>query len=365
MASRKDYYDILGIRRGATEEEIEKAFRKLARTYQFTPYPLKRSVDFRFREISEAYEILSNKEKREKYDRSGSEPSFSDFFWEYEHEEEEEDSKFDGFEDIFEKYFPAGNQISSLKPQKGEDLHCHLKIAFQEAICGRTVEVMVQRKIICPSCSGMKTNLNGPRRTCDRCAGAGQISIGLPPSVFSQLCPQCLGRGRVPTLLCEACRGKGLILKKENVFLQIPPGVEDRCRIYLTGGGQPGKNGGPQGDFIAFIEVSQHPYFKKIGDDLHVEVPLTFWEAALGDEVKVPTLEGFQTLSIPPGVQSGEQVRLPGMGVPFFNGEGRGDLVVSFTIVVPRELDEKSKELLEQLKRRNPINLRKQWRENS
>jgi molecular chaperone DnaJ len=356
MASRKDYYDILGIRRGATEEEIERAYRKLTRTYQFDPHLSNhKTAESRFKEISEAYEILSNKEKREKYDRSGNEIPYSDFDWEYDLEEgEEKDLSFEGFEDIFERYFGAEEQAALRKPQKGKDLYSIVEIRFEEAIQGTVKEVQVLRDISCSRCSGKRVDLTGPQKVCDVCGGAGQVQVGLPPSAFSQTCSRCHGEGKVYIRLCGSCSGSGRVTQKEIVGLQIPPGVDDRCCIYLNGKGQPGKNGGPGGDLVVDVRVQKHRYFQRKGDDLHMEVPLAVWEAALGAEVEVPTLDGSAILTIPQGLKNGEHLRLGGKGVPYFYGGGRGDQVISFKIVLPQNLDERSKEILEELKRLNP-----------
>jgi molecular chaperone DnaJ len=356
MASRKDYYDILGIRRGATEEEIERAYRKLTRTYQFDPHLSNhKTVEFRFKEISEAYEILSNKEKREKYDRAGDEILFSDFDWEYDLEEgEEKESNFEGFEDIFESYFGSEEQAALRQPQRGKDLYSTVEIRLEEAVAGTLKEVQVFRDISCFRCLGKGVDLTGPQKVCDECGGAGQVQVGLPPSAFSQTCSRCRGEGKVHIQLCEACCGKGRVAQKEVVGLQIPPGADNGCCIYLSGKGQPGKNGGRWGDLVVDVRVQKHPDFQRKGDDLHLEVPLAVWEAALGAEVEVPTLDGPAILTVPQGLKNGEQLRLPGKGVPYFCGGGRGDQVVSFKIVLPQNLDDKSKQLLEELKRLNP-----------
>jgi len=354
MASRKDYYDILGIRRSATEEEIEKAYRKLTRTYPFSPHPGHSTAGSRFREISEAYEVLSNKEKRERYDRSGFELPSRDFFWDYDPEDEEEDVNFEGFEDVFEGSFREGDRAVSRNPQKGKDLPCTVEIKFEEAIRGAVVEVQVMRETPCPSCSGKGVDPTGPQKVCDQCGGAGQVQIGLPPSAFSQVCPRCHGWKKIHIQLCGSCSGEGRLTRKEVVPLKIPAGVDDHCRIYLKGMGQMGENGGPRGDLVATLKVQKHPFFQRNGDHLHLEVPLAIWEAALGAEVEVPTLDGLAILTIPQAMKNGERLRLPGKGVPYFHGGGCGDQVISFKIVVPQDMDERAKKILGELKRLNP-----------
>jgi len=362
MASQKDYYDILGVRRGATEEEIEKAYQKLARTYHFDPHGGSKTAEIRFKEISEAYEILSNKEKRERYDRLGLELSSPNFYWEYDPEEgEKEEPDFAGFEDVFGRSFDSGEGRAS-QPQKGQDLHCTVEIGLEETIQGWVQEVQVQREIPCPACGGRGVDPVGLKKVCDGCGGAGRVQIGLPPATFLQICARCHGTGQIPIQLCEPCSGKGRLTQRESVSLAIPPGVANGCRTYIKGMGQAGKNGGPRGDLVVNVQVKKHPFFHRIGDDLHLEVPLAFWEAALGAEVDVPTIEGLMVLRIPPGVQSGEGMRLLGKGIPRLHGDGRGDQVISFKIVVPRDWDGRSKEILGELKRLHPENPRKEWR---
>jgi molecular chaperone DnaJ len=368
MASRKDYYDILGIRRGATPEEIEKAFQKLTRTYQFIPHPANKTAEFCFKEISEAYEILSDKEKREKYDRSGRELSSSDLAWDYDPEEEEEEElHFEGFEDALGQYLGTGELARILKSQKGKDVHCTLEISFEEAMRGKIKEIEVGREIPCSSCSGTGVDPAGPRKICERCGGAGQVQIGLPPATFAEMCPRCHGHGKIPSQPCRICCAQGRMIQKEQIHLRVPRGTSDGCRIFLKGMGQAGKNGGLNGDLIAAIKVEKHPYFQRKADDLHVVVPLTIWEALLGAEIEVPTLEGMARVMMPSGMGDGEQLRLPKKGAPFFYGEDRGDLVLAVKIVIPRNLGDPSKEILEELQRLNPQNPREEcrWRWNA
>ena len=367
MASHKDYYDILGILRGATPEEIERAFRKLTRTYQFIPNPVNKTAESCFKEISEAYEILSNKEKREKYDRSEAELSAPELAWDYDSgEEEEEDSHFEGFEDVLGKYLGANEVAAIQQTPKGKDLHCTLKITFEEAMKGKIAETQVGREIPCSSCLGRGTDPAGQQKICSQCGGAGQVQIGLFPETFAERCPRCQGKGRIPSQLCPICCGKGQMIQKDQIHLQVPPGVNDGCRIFLKGRGEVGKNGGLNGDLIATIQVPMHLYFQRKEDDLHLTVPLAIWEAALGTEIEVPTFEGPARVTIPAGIQDGEQLRLAKRGVPFFYGDGRGDLVVVVKIVIPYNLDERSREILGELQRLNPQNPRKEclWRGN-
>ncbi len=356
MASRKYYYDILGIRRDATEEEIDKAYRRLARTYQFI-IPGNKNT-YRFKEISEAYEILSNKDKRERYDRLGQEISSRDFLWEYGSEEEE--VNFEGFEDTLERFWGLEGEAIFKQPQKGKDLYRTIEVGFHEAIRGAKKRIPIRREVNCPCCMGKGGDPEVPPAVCNECGGAGKVQIGLPPLAFSQICHRCQGKGKVSKQPCKSCLGRGFLKKKEIIPLEIPAGVNDHCRIYLGGKGQRGKNGGPNGDLILNIKVGKHPYFQRKEKDIYLEVPLSLWEAALGAEVDIPTLYGPTKMVIPPGVQNGEKLHLPGKGVPNFQGGNPGDQIISIKILVPQGLDKKSKKILGDLKRLNRQNPRNQ-----
>ena len=358
MASRKDYYDILRVRRGATEEEIEKAYQKLARTYQSVPHPGNKTAEFRFKEILEAYEILSNKASRERYDRMGIELPPPDFFMEGSPEGGEEESSFEGFEDVLEGMSEGGEQKVAQPAQKGKNLHCTLEIDFESILQGTVKKFQVLLEVPCIPCVGTGFNPKGPRNVCEQCGGAGRVQIGLAPSAFSRECGRCHGVGRIPIQRCEVCSGRGWVRQKRFISLQIPPGVNDRCRLVLLRMGHMGQNGGPRGDLIAEVRVRKHPYFQRKGDDLYLEVPLTVWEAALGAEVEIPTVNGSMRVKVPPGVQPGDQLCFPGGGIPFLQGEGRGDQILTFKMWVPRKMNKRSKEIMEELKKRNPANPR-------
>lgn len=359
MASRKDYYDILGIRRDATAEDIEKAYLKLARAYQAHPVAGGRAPETRFKEISEAYEVLSNREKRKKYDLTGLALQPPEF-WEYDLEEEEaEDLHLDGFEDVFT------GEASSLQPKRGKDLLCRLDLNFTEAVEGAVKKITFRSENPCPRCLGKGMDPAGAARVCQTCGGAGQIQIGLLPHAFTQTCNGCGGTGKKITACCTLCRGKGVVTKNDSVTLKVPPGIGEGSRIYLQCKGQSGSRGGPRGDLVVTVRVRSHPRFKRRGDDLLLEVPLTIWEAALGATIRVPTLQGTVSVSIPAGSQYGAILRLKGKGVPSLLGSGRGDEVLFLKVVVPQEVDEKTRKILGELKRLNSWNPRKEWNRRS
>jgi|MudIll2142460700_1097286.scaffolds.fasta_scaffold227924_1 molecular chaperone DnaJ len=355
MASLKDYYDILGLRRGATEEEIEKAYRKLARTYHADSYTGNRAAEIRFREIAEAYAVLSDKEKRAKYDEAGvnffSAEADREFDW------EEEICNFEGFEEFFEESFEKESPASSL-PQKGREIHHRLRIGFEDAVFGGKTRIEAEEEVSCPECLGQGYDPQGPLEICGECGGAGKIQIGLYPEAFTHRCRRCEGWGRIRRKPCFFCQGSKRVIRKKTLSVSVPPGVSDGCRIYLKGEGEKGQNGGASGDLVITLEIQKHPYFKKKGENLYVEVPLTAWEAALGIRLKVPTLTGSAWVEIPPGMQDGEVIRLAGKGGPSLHGGSRGCQVLIFRVIVPRDLDQRSLDLLRELQDRAALNPR-------
>lgn len=368
MASRKDYYDILGIRRNATEEEIEKAYRKLSRTYQIDRIRCLKGAQWRLREISEAYEILSNKEKRAFYDQWGPNATFHESLVENfgpEEWEEPEEGQWEGFEEVFEEHFRISPGSLTVHPlPRGRDIVVGAEIGFEEALQGTLLEIEIVQEKICRRCKGKGKDPEGSQKICRVCGGAGQIQIGLPPASFSQGCPDCAGEGRVRTQPCRDCAGKGLEEARERVRIEVPAGVQDGCRIYKMGLGHSPRLGGLPGDLIAEIHVRPHSFFKKIGEDLHIAVCLTPWEAALGTQIEIPTLRGLERIVIPAGTIHGQTLRLKGRGAPILNESKRGDQVISFRIDLPRDLDERSRAILAELKRLRPQDPRtgEDWR---
>lgn len=333
MASLKDYYDILGVRRNASFEEIEKAFRKLIRTYQFLPQAQNKVAALCLKEITEAYEILSDKEKRKKYDRDGQFLRNEDYLG----DEREEESPLAGFEDIFAGSLLVIEQKKDVHPRRGRDIYLNLELTFQESIWGAEREIRWQREINCSSCQGKGWQDKKPTKICPTCGGAGQIQIGLWPEVFFQACQACLGRGKIFQQICPSCSGKGKVKEKAIIPLQIPPGVNEGCRIYLMGKGDEGKNGGEDGDLIIKIKISKSPLFQKLGYDLYLTIPLSIGDDLLGGEIEVPTLLGPKKVQIPLALHEEGQIRLPEEGPPIFLGEGRGDLVIRTKTIPPQK----------------------------
>jgi len=357
MGSLKDYYDILGIGRSATREEVEEAYRKLARAYQVDSCSGNRAAEIRFREIAEAYAILSDQEKRARYDQTGLNFSGGEEAREFDWEEEEEICNFEGFEEFFEESC-GKTDISNSLPQKGKEIHHRLRIGFEKAIRGTVAGIQVEEEVPCPKCLGQGYDPNGPLETCRECGGAGHIQVGLYPEVFVQRCRRCQGWGRIRRQPCSSCSGTKRQIQKRRISLAIPPGVSDDCRIYVKGAGGRGLNGGPKGDLLVTLEVEKHLYFEKRGEDLYLEVPLTIWEAALGTRVRVPTLKGSVWVTVPPGTQNGQEMRLKGRGGRSIHGEDMGSQVLAFKIVVAREWDPRSRALLQELQSRVPYDPR-------
>jgi chaperone protein DnaJ len=347
MAIKKDYYGVLGVPRNASEGEIKKAFRRLA--FQYHPdHNSDPEAEGKFKEINEAYQVLSDPDKRSRYDRYGRvdmEGGFSDF-------------GFGGLGDIFESFFggfgetPFG-RAAQRAPQKGESLQSHLTISFEEAVFGVKKEVEVQRVESCPLCHGVGSQLGTNPQTCPECRGAGQVRK-VQQSIFGHFthvttCPRCSGSGIIIDHPCSQCRGKGRIRVKRKLVVDIPAGVDDGYQLCLEGEGGAGLHGGIPGDLYIAFSVKSHNLFHRDGVDLLYELPINFAQAALGDEIDVPSLDGKVSLKMPPGTQNGKVFRLKGRGVPYVSGRGRGDLLIKVQAVTPQRLDKKQRQLFEEL----------------
>jgi len=357
----RDYYDVLGLRRGASEQEIKRAYRKLARKYHPDVNPGDKTAEARFKEISEAYEVLSDPEKRRRYDQVGheafsaagrgpAEAGFGGF-------------DFSGFDvrtggfgdlgDLLSDFFGQREQARASAPGKGEDLHYSLDINFEDAIRGLSTEIGVQKHSRCAQCGGSGGRPGSPLETCPECGGSGRVR-GRSLLRTSQACPRCGGNGKVSREACPACGGRGVTFGTERIAVKIPPGVDTGSRVRLQGMGEPGRNGGPPGDLYIITRVRPHPVLERKGDNLYVEVPITITEAALGARIEVPTIDGTTTMRVPPETSSGQVFRLKGKGVPHLKGGGQGDQFVTVKIVAPRNLDARSQELLREFARLNP-----------
>lgn len=365
MMAKRDYYEVLGISRKASEQEIKRAYRRLARKFHPDVNPGNKAAEERFKEITEAYEVLSDPKKRKQYDlyghagvgvgfegeRAGGFPGFD--FSRFAQE------GFEGFGDIFDLFssFGRAQAHTAAAPKKGEDIHYAMDLDFEDAVKGLTTEITLQHHVSCSPCRGTGA-AGGRREVCPDCGGSGQRQVSRGFLSLRQTCSRCGGTGRVGVGSCRDCNGRGMIPKTERIAVKIPPGVDNGSRVRIPGMGEAGRNGGPPGDLYIVTRVRPHPFFERKGDNIYCEVPITVTEAALGARIEVPTVDGSAVMVIPPETGSGQVFRLRDKGVPHLKGPGRGDQYVTVKIVLPKSLDVRSQELFKELGRLNPYNPR-------
>ena len=351
----KDYYKILGVEKNAPVEEIKKSYRKLAHKY----HPDKGGDDAKFKEISEAYQVLSDGEKRAQYDKFGrvfdsGTPGAGGFHWGNTNVSEE-DLGFD-FQDlgeIFEDFFTGGAKEESKK--KGRDIEIELQVPLEVALKGKTEKLVISQHISCARCQGVGAEPGSKVSECFSCRGSGQVQE-IKRTVFGSFtkvtsCPECSGEGLKPEKPCNVCTGEGRIKTEETVSIDIPSGVDTNQVLKFTGKGDAGRKKGQAGDLYIRVYVKPHTAFKRKGDDLYTRVGITFSEAALGGEVEVTTLEKTKILlKVPEATESGKILRIAGKGIPHFTGWGKGSLFVELEVETPKKMTKKQKELLEQLK---------------
>ncbi len=350
--SKRDYYEVLEIGRGASDTDIKKAYRKLAKQYHPDVNPGDKTAEAKFKEVSEAYEVLSDNQKKSRYDQfghAGVDPNsfggagagFGDF-------------DFGGIGDIFESFFGGGgfgrSSRSRSGPQKGTDLKYSLEITFEEAAFGTEKEITINRNETCTSCKGSGAKEGTSPTTCKHCNGTGQVqykqSTPFGQFVNVKACDVCRGEGKIIVNPCPTCNAKGKVRKTVKKKVGVPAGIDDGQTLSMRGEGDPGLKGGPTGDLYITINVKPHAIFKRQGNDVVCEMPITFTQAALGAELEVPTLDGRVKYDIQEGTQTGSIFRLKGKGIPHLRGNGRGDQYVKVEIDVPKKLNEKQKELL-------------------
>ncbi len=380
--AKKDYYEILGIKRDATAEDIKKAYRRLARKHHPDVNPNDKSAEEKFKELTEAHEVLSDEKKRKVYDRFGyysdnlSVDAANPFsgatggrnaggfdFSGFNFENEPPPGSGGGFRDIFDSLFGNNKQQREAEaprpqPKKGADIEMPLALSFEEAVTGLTTNLTVNRSVQCSRCQGAG-DTGGSLITCPTCKGSGQVQKTGGRLQFSQTCSDCEGTGkRRPP--CGLCNGKGVTPISEQVKVRIPAGVDAGSRVRIPGKGQGGRLGAPAGDLFIITNVGQHRFFTRKGDNIYVTVPVTISEAALGAKIEVPTVEGKAQLKIPAGTQSGQKFKMSGRGVPSLrNSELRGDEFVEVQISLPRVISEETKELLRQFEKLNAENPRR------
>jgi molecular chaperone DnaJ len=349
-----DYYEILGVPRGASETDIKNAYRRLARKHHPDVAADKAAAEARFKEINEAYSVLSDPEKRKMYDRyghtgngAGAPGGFTDFGFG------------EGFGDIFDMFFGTARggtqQQRRSGPARGQDLRCDVEITLEEAFSGTTRDITYHHLAQCTVCKGSGAQPGTVVAACDRCGGTGiQRTVRQTPLgqfVTQVTCSKCHGEGTMTPTPCEACRGAGRVQTERTMTVKIPPGVDDGSRIRLSNAGEAGARGGPAGDLYVYITVRRHPLFRREGQDIFLDLRVSFVDAALGKTVTVPSLEGDIPLELAPGTQNGATYRLQGRGMPSVRGGPRGDQIVTVQVAVPTKLTKRQRELLEEFAR--------------
>jgi molecular chaperone DnaJ len=341
MPTKRDYYETLGIDRDATNEEIKKSFRKLAFKYH-PDHNHEAQAEDKFKEVNEAYEVLSDPDKRAAYDRFGHSGS-QGFFGQ----------GFEGFGDIFDAFFGGTATDARQAPQRGTDLYCGITITLEEAAFGCQKEINISRTEHCSLCHGTGYKPGSQPTRCPNCNGSGQVHR-VQQSIFGRFttnttCPQCHGEGRIITEPCPQCRGTGREKHRCTIPVEIPAGVNNGSQIRLRGEGEAGRRGGSSGDLYITLSIAPHKLFTRDGDNILYNLPLNFAQAALGTEVEVPTLYGKTKLKLPPGSQSGEVLRLKGKGINHLRRIGRGDQLVTLFVITPGSLTKKQRQLFQEL----------------
>jgi molecular chaperone DnaJ len=350
----KDYYAVLGVESGATDKEISRAYKKLAKQYHPDANPGNKEAEERFKEISAAYEVLGDGAKRAEYDEvrrmvaSGVGPGGFGFGPGGGGQAFHFEGDLGDLGGLFGNLFGRRGRTRATGPQRGQDLETELFLSFDDAVQGVTSTVRFRADATCSTCAGSGAAPGSMPETCPQCRGTGSIAVDQGPFSFSQVCPTCGGRGQVIPEPCPTCRGRGVEMRAREVKVRVPAGVADGQRIRVKGRGAAGANGGPPGDLFVVVHVRPHPLFGRNGDDLTLRLPVTFAEAALGADVKVPTLEGQVTVRIPPGTPSGKVLRVRGKGV--HNGRGKpGDLLVTVDVQVPVNVNAEQRRAIESL----------------
>lgn len=348
--SKRDYYEVLGVGKEATPDEIKKAFRRKAREYH--PDVNKAAdAEEKFKEAKEAYDVLSDEQKRANYDRFGhADPNQGMGGGGY-----GGGADFGGFGDIFDMFFGGGGggtRRNPNAPQRGNDLQYTMTVEFKEAVFGKETEIVIPRTETCGTCHGSGAKSGTKPETCSVCKGTGQQEVvqntAFGRIVNRRVCSACNGQGQIIHDKCPDCHGTGKVRNQRRINVKIPAGVDDGAQLRISGEGESGTRGGPPGDLYIVIRVKPHDFFEREGDDIFCEVPLTFAQAALGDEIEIPTLTEKVKLKIPPGTQTGTYFRLRGKGVPRLRGYGQGDQHVKVIVVTPSSLTEEQKDLLRQ-----------------
>ncbi|MDL2300556.1 molecular chaperone DnaJ [Clostridiaceae bacterium OttesenSCG-928-D20] len=358
MADKRDYYDVLGLKKGASDDEIKKAYRTLAKKHHPDLHPDDKQSEAVFKEVNEAYEVLADPEKRQKYDQFGHaafDPSMGGGY----------SQGFSGFGDLgdifgdifgggFGDIFGGGSSRGARRgPQRGESLRASISLDFKEAAFGCTKEINISRVDSCEACGGQGTADGSKPEVCPNCGGSGRVSTQqrTPFGVMQSqtTCPRCSGTGEIINKPCSSCKGSGRVKRQKKISINIPAGIDDGQTISVKGEGNAGLKGGPRGDILLTISIRKHPYFIREGRSVHYKMNVSFTQAALGCELEVPTIDGSVKYSLPEGTQTGTVFRLKGKGIPYLNSSSRGDQYVTVNVQTPTNLSSRQKEILKEL----------------
>lgn len=347
MNHKRDYYEVLGIAQGASDQEIKSAYRKMAVRYHPDKNPGDKNAEEKFKEAAEAYSVLSDADKRARYDRyghAGMQGGFSGF----------DPATFGDFGDILGDFFGFGDIFGSRRrggPERGSDLRYDLKISFREAAFGLKTKIKIPRQDTCGVCEGRGTAKGKSPVVCSGCHGTGQVRFQQGFFSISRTCGQCNGAGKIIRDPCETCHGRGRVRKEKVLEVKIPAGVDNGARLRIQGEGEAGAQGGPHGDLYVVIFVEEHPFFQRQGNNIYCQVPIGITQAVLGSEITVPTLDGEDKLKIPEGTQSGSVFRLRNKGIVSLGERGRGDQFVTVMVAIPTKLTKEQRHLFEALAR--------------
>lgn len=356
MADKRDYYEVLGVQKGASDDDIKKAYRQNAKKYHPDLHPGDKACEEKFKEVNEAYEVLSDKEKRARYDQfghAGVDPNFSAGGGSPFGQDIDIGDIFDSFFGGFGGFGGSRRGAGPNSPRRGADVEANLYISFEEAAKGCKKTVSYQNIETCGDCHGTGAQAGTTPKTCTACGGSGRVTINqrTPFGVVQtqRSCDACKGRGKIVETPCKACGGNGRVRKTKTVEVNVPAGINDSQILNVGGRGNSGVNGGPSGDLHVYVNVRPHAIFERRGDDVWCEVPITFTQAALGAEITVPTLDGKVSYTVHEGTQPNDIFKLKGKGIQHLNGRNRGDQYVKVTIEVPKNLSKEQRELISKL----------------
>ena len=344
MAAKKDYYEVLGVEKTCTADDIKKAFREIAKKHHPDRNPGNKESEDILKTAAEAYSVLSDPEKRQMYDRFGSDVpgGFRGGF-------DPNADIFSSLGDLFEEMFGGFTGRGRSRARRGRDLQLELELVLEDAAKGVTKELELSKNVACDACAGSGAKPGTQPQQCPTCAGRGAVSHSQGLFAFSTTCPRCHGEGKIVKDACESCRGSGAVRKKRKLKIEIPAGVDDGNRVQIGGEGEPGDKGGPAGDLFLLIRLKEHETFTREGENLHCTVSVQFAQAALGAKIDVPTIDGKTQVEVPAGTQSGEAIIIKGGGFPRPGRTQRGDQIVEVQVLTPKKLSARQRELLEEL----------------